>query len=507
MKLSDLMRGLPVRQEHRPGTSVEDPEIGSVHCRAQNVRPGGLFIAVPGFKADGHDFAADAAARGASAILVQRPVAAGGILVETADTRKMMGIVAGRFYRDPSLDLVAVGITGTNGKTTTSYLIESILSCAGFKTGVIGTINYRYAGRCFDNPVTTPESLDLQRILSEMRDHGVTHLVMETSSHALDLHRLEGCWFDVGVFTNLTQDHLDYHGDMETYWACKRKLFTHYLGAGPKKDRAKAVINIRDPKGKELSQTLALPCLTTGWSEESVIRAESPVFELSGISGGILTPAGRFNFSSRLTGAHNLDNILSAAGAGAALGIPLDRIKAGIELLSSVPGRLEVLGDPKGRFVYVDYAHTPDALKNVLSALKPLVRGRLICVFGCGGDRDRKKRPMMGDMAALFADLSVVTSDNPRSEDPDEIIRQILPGFQNKGICEYARQELPAGFNGRGYTVEPNRGSAIRLAIGAARPGDAVLIAGKGHETYQIIGAKRLSFDDRAEARQALEEL
>jgi UDP-N-acetylmuramoyl-L-alanyl-D-glutamate--2,6-diaminopimelate ligase len=483
-----------------------DPNIASLHSRAQDVKPGGLFVAIQGFAADGHDYIDQALENGAVAVVVQKTLrlSPGVALIEVEDTRRALAGLAARFYGHPSEKLVVVGITGTNGKTTTSYLIERILLQAGYAPGVIGTVNYRYAGETYDNPVTTPDSLDLQRILNRMLTAGVTHVILEVSSHALDLHRVDDCWMDVGVFTNLSQDHLDYHKDMETYWRCKKSLFTDILRSGPKQKRAAAVINRNDPKGEELVRIADLKKITVGDAQDNAVRSDIARQDLSGIAGRIDTPAGSFDFRSSLVGRHNCENILCAAGVAVALDIAPACIKDGIENAAVIPGRLEPIPNQGQRFVYVDYAHTPDALRNVLAALTAIAGRRVLCVFGCGGDRDRGKRPQMGKIAAQMCDLAVVTSDNPRSEPPLAIIDQILRGTREICRKEYSAAELCNGTPEKGYTVEPDRRKAIRLAIAASRPGDTVLIAGKGHETYQILGGRTIAFDDRTVAAQAL---
>jgi len=420
-----------------------DSDIGSIHYRAQEVQPGGMFVAIEGQTADGHDFMHQALKRGAAAIITQKEPPqpflnefsaaspkSRPIIIRVPDTRKAMADLAARFFGHPSQDMTLVGITGTNGKTTVAYLIESILLQAGFKVGVIGTINYRYGDKTFANPMTTPESLDLQRILSEMRRAGVTHVVTEASSHAMDLYRIKSCWFDVAAFTNLSQDHLDFHGDMQSYWSSKKRLFTEYLTTGPKKESASAVINCDDARGRELADSLPMPVVKTGSTPDCEIRSENIQCKLNGTNGKAATPGGSFDFKTPLVGVHNVENILNASGVAAALNIAPDTIKAGIEALAAIPGRLESIENSSGRFVYVDYAHTPDALENAVSALKAIAPARIICVFGCGGDRDKKKRPMMGEIVARLCDLAVVTSDNPRSEDPAVIIDQILPGIR-----------------------------------------------------------------------------
>jgi UDP-N-acetylmuramoyl-L-alanyl-D-glutamate--2,6-diaminopimelate ligase len=522
MKLGVLIQGLSIISISEPETSLKilsqpqstnysdnksmvNMEILSVHYRAQDVTPHGLFVAIKGFKSDGHDFIDQAVQRGASVIVSQRPVSttkAVNIIVE--NSRKALAQLSSQFYGNPSEMLVIIGITGTNGKTTTSYLIESILNHAGLKVGVIGTINYRYAKKTFTNPVTTPESLDLQRILAEMISEGISHVVMEVSSHAIDLMRIDNCWMDIAVFTNLTLDHLDYHGSMEAYWSCKKRLFTHYLVSGPKKDKAKAVINSNDERGKLLLKEFPLNGISVGNSPLNMVFPEKIDLGPDGIRCDISTPYGVLKIRSSLVGEYNAENVLSATGVGVALNLSRELIKKGIENLKSVPGRLERVPNDLGRFVYVDYAHTPDALENVLKTLRALTPNRLICVFGCGGDRDREKRPLMGKISAELSDLSVITSDNPRSEPPLEIIEEILIGIRRTGISAYSASELHDGVVKKGYVVVSDRKHAIQTSVRASSPGDTILIAGKGHESYQIIGKKTVPFDDRLEAKMAL---
>jgi UDP-N-acetylmuramyl-tripeptide synthetase len=539
-----------------PYAELPDPDVGSIHYRAQEVQPGGAFVAIEGSAADGHNFIDEALKRGAAAIIAQKEVrpldltpydsaalpaghpachankahqrgrqpsgqgrrdrheAPGGgqvnkdaFVIQVADTRKALANISACFYENPSEDLVLIAITGTNGKTTTAYLAESILQKAGYQVGVIGTINYRYAGKSFDNPITTPESLDLQRILAEMQQAGITHVVMEASSHAIDLYRIQRCWMDVAVFTNLSQDHLDFHGTMESYWSSKKRLFTEYLATGPKKDRAQAVINCNNSHGHQLAQLLEMPVIKTGTGNDCTLQIAINRCDLNGIKGTISTPDGTFDFSSPLVGEHNVENILCAAGAATAFSIPLEHIKAGVEDLANIPGRLERIENDAERCVYVDYAHTPDALENVIRALQAISANRIICVFGCGGDRDKDKRPMMGKIAAKYCDLSIVTSDNPRTEDPLAIINHILEGTKKVNNFAYSIPDLRAGFESKGFVVEPDRRGAIKLGISVSRPGDMVLIAGKGHEPYQILGNTTVPFDDREEARKALRDV
>jgi len=499
--LIDAVQPLAVTNAMAPETRVD-----ALHYRSSDVAAGGVFFAIPGLAADGHDYIDDACRRGAMAVVAQKPVSSDAPLLQVADSRKALAHAAAAFYGQPSRHLTVIGLTGTNGKTTVSYLLENILAQAGLSAGVIGTVNYRFGQHEVPASRTTPESLDLQRILADMRAKGVTHVVMEVASHGLELNRVDACWFDAAAFTNLTQDHLDFHGDMESYWASKKSLFTRLLPRGPKGDRAVAVINRDDPRGQDLCNELpgTRPLITCGQSPGNKVWADLKHSDLAGLEAVLHTPQGPVAIRSPLVGRHNLENILTAAGCAVALELPTSAIQAGIAATTAVPGRLEPVADPGGRFIYVDYAHTPDALENVLKALKRLGQGRIICVFGCGGDRDRRKRPLMGAIAARLSDLAVVTSDNPRTENPQTIIADAMVGVRQAAGQVYTPETATGSFKRRGYVVVPDRREAIHLAIRAAEPGDTVLIAGKGHETYQIIGRTSTPFDDREEARQAL---
>ena len=535
MILSDLMKSAGMT-----GHALEkDPDITSIHYRSQDVSPGGLFVAIPGFLADGHDYIEDAARRGASVVVVQKSVLAqkkmvrpeSALFIETDDSRKSLAWLAAAFYGHPSKKLTVIGITGTNGKTTTSFIMESIFQEAGGNVGVMGTINSRYMGRILESETTTPESADLQRVMADMVHAGVTHLILEVSSHSIDLQRIAGCHFDVGLFTNLTQDHLDYHKTMDHYRAVKKRFFTGFMEQSEKK-RPVAVINRERLVGQEFfdeltqSKNSKLRCLSVGFADENMIRPTGFQIDPRGVSGRIEVlddcfsgegpcrsgaqreglPGKGFDLKSKLPGRHNLENILCAAGAGVALGLSVKTIQKGIEKCESAPGRLEPVENRRGLFIYVDYAHTPDALENVLRALKQLGKGRLICLFGCGGDRDAKKRPMMGRIAGEWSELAIITSDNPRSEDPDQIIKEILEGVKESCPHHYSQAPGRDDFLEKGHVAEPDRETAIRLAIMAAAPGDQILIAGKGHETYQLIGGKKNPFDDRLKVLEALGE-
>ncbi len=510
-----IEHGTEIKNAHQKASSSihhvlsPDPEIVSVHYRAQDVRPGGLFIAIQGLVANGHDFIDLAISKGASVVVTEKAVKKESVIIEVKNTRKALAAISSSFYSDPSEKLTMIGITGTNGKTTTALLIERILLEAGLKVGVIGTLTYRYSGKTYENPMTTPESLDLQRILAEMFKDGITHVVMEVTSHAIDLERISNCSFDLKVFTNLTQDHLDYHGDMNSYWSCKKRMFTEIFNSVSDNGRVFTVLNHNDEKGKELINVLEAgsgkqSVISVGFSDTNSVWPQEVKYDTDGIRGIISTYAGTFEFKSSLVGLHNLENILCTTGVGVALNLSLDTIKAGIEAVDVVPGRLERIPNDYNRFIYVDYAHTPDALKNVLSVLRSSATGRMICVFGCGGNRDKTKRPKMGQIAGELSDLTVVTSDNPRTEQPMEIIDQILDGMFKETSTAYAPSDLKAGFEKKGFVVEPDRKSAIQLAIMASLPGDTVLIAGKGDETYQIIGNNTIRFDDREEVELAI---
>jgi UDP-N-acetylmuramoyl-L-alanyl-D-glutamate--2,6-diaminopimelate ligase len=412
--------------------------------------------------------------------------------------------MAVQFYNRPFKSLSLIGITGTNGKTTTSYILESILRVSGAKTGVVGTVNYRFAGKNRAAPVTTPESLDLMALLKEMADEGATHVIMEVSSHALDQNRTVDCPFQVAIFTNLSRDHLDYHKTMEAYFEAKSQLFRGLQkgrpGFGPT-----AVINTDDPRGQILSTLTQAAVLTYGLDASCQVRAESILADKTGIRATLITPWGERDIQAGLIGKHNIYNILAAAGAAQSLNMSLDAVVEGLAQLSVIPGRLERVSNRRNLTLVVDYSHTPDALLKALEALRPYAEGRLITVFGCGGDRDKGKRHEMGLVAGRHSDLVFVTSDNPRTEDPRSIVEAIEKGVQDSGL-----KPLPGPFNGRkarsGYVLEVDRRKAIRMAVAAAEPKDVVLIAGKGHEDYQIVGNEKRPFDDREEAALAAHE-
>lgn len=501
MQLEHLLQDLPILAVH----GDLHRQVSSVAYHSDQVEEGGVFVAIRGSRSDGHDFLRLAAARGAAAMVVGKPVEPlpGVTIIRTADTRIALAEMANRYYDFPSRRLTLVGVTGTNGKTTTASLLEAILSASGHRVGVIGTLNIRYTGRVQPAPITTPESLDLQRVLREMLDAGVTHVVMEVSSHGLDMYRVHGSRFAVGVFTNLSQDHLDHHGTMDNYFEAKARLFCEQ-GLGPDGSLALAVINGDDQWGQKLCSRVRGPILRYGLGPDLEVRAAEFECHLSGTRARVHTSAGEISLYSPLLGRLNLYNLLAAVAAAVGLGLPLEAIRGSEQFLTRVPGRLEAVPNDAGFQVLVDYAHTPDALEKALDTLRDLPVRRLICVFGCGGDRDRGKRPLMGAVAARRADFLVVTSDNPRSEPPEAIMSDIEAGIQATGLSRVSVSSGPCCNGRRCYTLMPDRREAIRLAIHCAQPGDVVYIGGKGHENYQIIGDHRIEFDDRQVALEVL---
>ena len=470
--------------------------VRGVAYDSRKVGPGELFVAVPGLKQDGRRFIADALGRGAAAVVFEGPDPLGGTAtarIGVPSCREALARLAGAYHGNPSQALTVIGITGTNGKTTTSYLVEALLRAGGRKTGLLGTIQYRIGGEAQPAGQTTPEAVELQALLARMVAERVTAVAMEVSSHALALHRVDGIEFDVAVFTNLTQDHLDFHGTLEDYRGAKTRLFR--LLAESHKPRRTAVINHDDPAGAQMLDALgarAVEVITFGMSPGARVRPRAFSSGMGGISLEAESPRGMVRVASPLVGEHNVMNLLGAIGVGLAIEMEPDAIGAALSAVRIVPGRFERIEAGQPFLVVVDYAHTPDALERTLATARKLVApgGRLAAVFGCGGDRDRGKRPLMGGIAARLADRVWVTSDNPRSERPEAIIAEIVTG-------------IPRAALDRHVTI-PDRKAAIRSALEWARPGDVVVLAGKGHETYQIVGSEVLPFDDRTIAREAL---
>jgi len=496
MKISALLAKLsPRRFEGSPETVIT-----GLYYDSRKVTSGGAFFALRGAMTDGHRFIDDALGRGACAVFMEEerslPPGVVGILVD--DARQAMGRVAAAFYGYPTAGMPVVGVTGTNGKTTVTYLLESILRAAGKKPAVLGTINYRFGDRQIPAPHTTPESVDLFQMIAEFRRQGATSVVMEVSSHALDQQRVEEVPFDVGIFTNLTPEHLDFHGDMESYFSSKRRFFTELLAAAG----GRAVINTDDPYGERLAAEVPR-ALTCGRAARALVRPRSMAVSFAGIEGEVDSPAGIFPLRSALLGNFNLQNLLCAAAAGLALDIPPQTVADGLAGAPQVPGRLERIENDRDALILVDYAHTGDALEKVLTTLRDLAPRRLIAVFGCGGDRDRSKRPIMGEVGARLSDLAILTSDNPRTEDPLAILEEVREGAQRVCPREWSKEEALSRQE-KGFTVIPDREEAIALAVAVLHPGDLLLVAGKGHEDYQLIGGRRIHFDDREQLRRAL---
>jgi UDP-N-acetylmuramoyl-L-alanyl-D-glutamate--2,6-diaminopimelate ligase len=499
MKLGQILEGLS-------GFELRgDPalEIAGMAYDSRQVSPGDLFVAIRGHHADGHGFIESAVEKGAVAVaaekLTGREAKVSTLLVP--DSRKALSKLALAFYANPFKTITLIGITGTNGKTTTSYLLESMIKAACGKPGVLGTVNYRFSQKQFPAPVTTPESLDLIRFSREMVDDGATHIVMEVSSHALDQGRTQDCPFNVAVFTNLSRDHLDYHKTMDEYFAAKSRLFKE-LRAGKSGRQPSAVINLDDPRGKDLVAMTQAAVFTYGLGKECQVSADAIQMDRNGLKFRLRTPAGEGVVRSPLIGDFNVYNILAAAGAGIAMNLPFEDVVQGIEALKSVPGRLERVENRRRLTLVVDYSHTPDALLKAMKSLKPYVKDRLITVFGCGGDRDRGKRYDMGRLAGEHSDVAFITSDNPRTEDPLSIVKEIEKGMLDSGLKKGGGNTHP----GKGYFLEVDRRQAIRKAVAMAEERDVVLIAGKGHEDYQVIGSERRPFSDQEEAARAASE-
>jgi UDP-N-acetylmuramoyl-L-alanyl-D-glutamate--2,6-diaminopimelate ligase len=452
---------------------------------AAAVTPGSLFVCVPGQRSDGHDFASAALERGAVALLVERPLALPAPQLVVPDARLAMALAADAFFGRPTRELQVVGVTGTNGKTTTAFLLYSILAAAGRRPGLLGTVEMRVGGERRAVTRTTPEAIDLQRTFRELLDAGDRSCAMEASSHASELKRLVGTRFAALVFTNLSQDHLDFHGTLEAYADAKRRLFTEPDVDG---NRPPAAVNVGDPFGRRLAdelRELGGVVLTFGLTDDADVRADA--LELTPAVTGFR--AAGLAVRPRLRGRFNVENVLGAIAAGRLLELPDEAIVRGVEALGGVPGRFEAVDEGQPFAVVVDYAHTPEALENVLAEARRLASGRLLCVFGCGGDRDRAKRPLMGEVVSRLADRAIVTSDNPRSEEPQAIIEEIRAGMDGEEV------------------VEPDRAAAIAFAVDEAGEGDVVVIAGKGHEQGQEFRDRTIPFDDREVARDALRRL
>jgi UDP-N-acetylmuramoyl-L-alanyl-D-glutamate--2,6-diaminopimelate ligase len=480
MKIKKLIKALG---RPKAPEGLKDFKVKGISCNSRSVGKGFIFVAVKGNRQDGNKFIDEAVANGAAVVVAEKQAAKSSVpFVLVKDARLALSDLAAEFYGRPSQDIGVIGVTGTNGKTTITYLLERLLNSAGFSAGVIGTVNYRFQGKVFPSKNTTPGPLELQSLLSRMLRGKVKYAVMEVSSHALDQRRTEGVKFNSAIFTNLTQDHLDYHKTLENYFKSKARLFQQL-------DRnSLAIINNDDKYAGRLKKMTKARVLTYGINKDADVKAQEIRFYLSHTEFTVLAAGKRFNFRTGLIGRHNIYNILAVAAWARGQGMDLDKIAQALKSFSFVPGRLEpVSGGRGGFFVFVDYAHTEDALKNVISALRETCENKIIVVFGCGGERDKIKRPKMGKVVTELADYAIVTSDNPRSEDPLKIIMDIKKGISKKNFCVIA-----------------DRKNAIAKALSLAEDKDVVLVAGKGHETYQILNDRTVVFDDREVVRECL---
>ncbi len=486
MKLSELIKAITAIEAKGSG----DPEIRGIRFDSRAVEPGDLFVAIPGTRSNGNEFVPDALSRGAAAVAVETDMGPVAVpVVRVAAARKALAHLARAFYGNPDEELAVFGVTGTNGKTTTAHLLRAILEEWGKPTTLIGTIEHQILGRSVASANTTPESADLFRFMRETKDGGGKAVVMEVSSHSLALDRVEGISFAGATFSNLTHDHLDFHKDMENYFTSKATLFLRHLRKG-----GHAAINLDDPYGVRLTEQIArlrpdVRLVTFGSAKTALIRPTTTNMSWEGIVMELSTPWGKIVLRSPLSGTFNVSNLMSAASLALSYGVPAETVVAAIGRMDRVNGRFEKVREGQNFTVLVDYAHTPDALERVLRTARSLTQGRLLVVFGCGGDRDKTKRPIMGRIASELADMVFVTSDNPRTEDKDAIIREILAGVvTGKAVLQ----------------VESDRRLAIGKAVGASRGNDCLVIAGKGHENYQIIGTQKTHFDDHEVAAECI---
>ncbi len=478
MKLRELLKGIEVL---RTEGSLDVP-ISGIHYDSRQVTPGSLFFCIEGYKVDGHNYAAMAVEKGAVAVLLRKDIQLpeGVTKIFVSETREYMGLLSSSFYGNPTENLILFGVTGTNGKTTTTYMIRSILEQAGKKTGLIGTITNLIGDRMIPTEHTTPESPDLQQLLHQMVQENVDTAVMEVSSHSLALSRVAGCTFQVGIFTNLTQDHLDFHGTLENYREAKAKLF---------EQSQLAIINVDDESGRIILEGLESPSFTYGIYKPADIFARDIEIMAEGVSFNLHILGGKISINLQIPGIFSVYNALAAASACYAAGISLKDIQLGLEAIRGVSGRFELLDTNTDYSVIIDYAHTPDGLKNILTTARDLTDGRIVTLFGCGGDRDSAKRPLMGEVCGEYSDFCIVTSDNPRNEEPMDIINDILPGL--------IKTDCP-------YELIVDRKEAIKYALDNARTGDVIILAGKGHETYQLLKGQTIPFDEKQIVAQIL---
>ncbi len=496
IRMAELVAALDGEVEIIEQRGGLDCMVGSITDDSRAVMTGSLFIAVKGERVDGHDFVGFAIKAGARAVVAQNPVETGSLpLVRVTDSRRALGLIGSRFYGDPSRRLTMIGVTGTNGKTTTTYLCKALLEGRGRKVGLIGTVAYQIGTETVSASHTTPGALELQSLLAKMKQAGLDSVVMEVSSHALAMDRTVGCEYDAAVFTNLTQDHLDYHLTMEEYFQAKLRLFTG-LGRGEKTGQ-RAIVNLDDPFGARINAACRVPVWGYSVKGSADLKAERVRLSMNGTNFTAATPAGTFPVESRLVGEHNVYNLLGAIGVALHAGATCDQIRESVSQVTNVPGRFELVQAGQDFMVVVDYAHTEDALVRLLTPAQAINPNRIITVFGCGGDRDRGKRPKMGRAAVASSDVVLLTSDNPRTENPMAILREV-----EVGVREALQQRIQVE-----YRLVPDRKEAIETAVSLARKGDIVLIAGKGHEDYQIIGTEKIHFDDREVAREAIRRL
>lgn len=496
MTLATLLQSLEGRVKILDRRGNLDVSVNAITDDSRAVSAHSLFVAVKGEQVDGHEFIPAAMRGGMVALLSQQPVSEVSLpFVRVDDSRKALGLLGGRFYGDPSSKIRMIGVTGTNGKTTTTYICKALMEALGHPVGLIGTVAYQIGERTMPATHTTPGSLELQQLLAKMVTGGCTTAVMEVSSHALAQDRTSGCEYDVAVFSNLTQDHLDFHKTMEEYFQAKLRLFTELKGG--LKANKRAIVNIDDPYGTRIVERCPVPVWTYALNAKADLRAEAVQLSLQGTTFTAATPVGSFPIESHLVGEHNVYNLLAAIGVALHEGATPSQIREAVARVTNVPGRFErvIAGQPFT--VAVDYAHTEDALVRLLTAAQVLKTGRIITVFGCGGDRDRGKRPKMGEAAVRYSDVVILTSDNPRTEDPLSILEQV-----EVGVIEALRLRPHVQ-----YRKVSDRRDAIEEAVREAQSGDMVLIAGKGHEDYQIIGTQKVHFDDREVARDAIERL
>lgn len=499
MTLDELIAPLEKQGEVRHQRGDMQVHVASLTDDSRQIKPGTLFMAVKGERVDGHSYVRQAVAAGAAALIVQDASVAldqSVPIVGVRDSRRALGILAARLLNDPSTHLRMIGVTGTNGKTTTTYLCKAMLESAKRHVGLIGTVAYEIGSERIGASHTTPGAVELQQLLARMVQGGLDTVAMEVSSHALAMDRASGCEYDMAVFTNLTQDHLDYHHTMEEYFQAKLRLFTELTTSGSKPGPKRAIINVDDSWGLRIKQACRVPVWTYSIRGASDIRAHDVRLSVNGTSFRVVTPSGECQVESRLVGEHNIFNVLAAIGVGLNEGLSLDAIREGLHTVQNVPGRFERVEAGQSFTIVVDYAHTEDALVRLLAAAHALTTGRIITVFGCGGDRDRGKRPKMGRAATERSDVVILTSDNPRTEDPMTILKEVEAGVRD--VLETSRVR---------YEMIPDRRTAIETAIREAKRGDMVLIAGKGHEDYQIIGTQKFHFDDREVAREAVGKL